>query len=75
MTFLVCAASDISEWRLQGHPDVALLPRQAKNQCLGARPINQRALLLLDRQLTFLRLVDGQRGKGLQIGRVVSLDR
>ena len=34
---------------------------------LGPRPVDQHALLLLDRQLAFLRLIDRQRGAGFQV--------
>ena len=34
---------------------------------LGPRPVDQHALLLLDRQLAFLRLIDRQCGAGFEI--------
>ena len=68
----VFRCSEVRQARAQAHPDIAFLTRQAEHQRLGARPVDQQALLLLDRQLTFLRLVDCQGSPGLQIGGTVS---
>ena len=54
-----------------GHPDIALLPRRPEHQRFRAGAVHQRVLLLLDRELTFLCLIDRQRGAGLQVGRAV----
>ena len=51
------------------------LPRQAEHQRLGAHPVDQQALLLLDRQLTFLRLINRQGSPGLQVRRTVGWAR
>ena len=40
------------------NPDIAFLPGQAEDQRLCPRPVDQRAFLLLDRELAFLRLLD-----------------
>ena len=50
-----------------GHPDIAFLTRKAEDQCLSARPVDQRPLLLLDCQLALLRLIGRQRRTGFQI--------
>ena len=49
------------------HPYITLLPRQAEHERFGARAIDQRALLFLDRQLAFLCLINRQSGSGLEI--------
>ena len=48
-------------------PDIAFLASQAKHQRLGACPVDQRAPLLLDRQLAFLSLVNCQSGAGFEV--------
>ncbi len=48
---------------------IPFLPREAKHQRFRPRAVDQRALLLLDRQLAFLRCVDRQRCARLDVGR------
>ena len=55
-----------------GDPDIPFLPRQAKHQRFRPRAVDQRALLLLDRQLPFLRRIDRQRRAGLDVRRRVT---